>query len=174
MKGNVKGFGDDMEKKGQIIGAMIHYFEGDTRRINHFLKVYGFAKAIGEEENISADTQNILEIAAITHDIGIKKSEEKYQSSSGHYQQIEGPGEARTLLQECNVEKAVIERVCFLIAHHHTYENMVGEDYQILVEADFLVNIFEDEMKRPAIESVKEKIFRTQSGIRILEELYLK
>ena len=37
---------------GQIINAMIAYYAGDVRRINHFLKVYGFAKAIGEMEGL--------------------------------------------------------------------------------------------------------------------------
>lgn len=80
---------------GQIINAMIAYYTGDVRRINHFLKVYGFAKAIGEMEGLDESTQKILEIAALSHDIGIKNSEKKYNSSAGNYQQIEGPPEAK-------------------------------------------------------------------------------
>lgn len=53
-----------MEKIGLLINAMIHYYSGDARRINHFLKVYGFAKAIGELEGLDERTQEILEIAA--------------------------------------------------------------------------------------------------------------
>ena len=56
--------------KSRIITKMIEYYKGDPKRINHFMKVYAFAKIIGEEENIPAETQNILEIAAIVHDIG--------------------------------------------------------------------------------------------------------
>ena len=63
---------------GQIINAMIAYYAGDVRRINHFLKVYGFAKAIGEMEGLDESTE-IIEIAALTHDIGIKNSEKKVQ-----------------------------------------------------------------------------------------------
>lgn len=62
-----------MDKTGRLIGEMINYYAADPRRINHFLKVYGFAKAIGEMESVNAETQEILEIAALTHDIGIKK-----------------------------------------------------------------------------------------------------
>jgi hypothetical protein len=50
---------------GQVINAMIGYYAGDVRRINHFLKVYGFAKAIGELEGLDESTQEILEIAAL-------------------------------------------------------------------------------------------------------------
>jgi hypothetical protein len=42
-----------------------------------------------------------------------------------------------------------------------------------LVEADFLVNIFEDELEKHSIKNIKEKIFKTKSGIKLLEKLYL-
>ena len=45
-------------------------------------------------------------------------------------------------------------------------------DYQILVEADFLVNAFEDEMDDDAIRTVRGKLFRTKSGLELLDLLY--
>lgn len=156
----------------QITSAMIQYNAGDPQRIHHLLKVYAFAKAIGELERLDKATQEILEIAALTHDIGIKLSEQKYGSASGEHQQVEGPPEAEKLLRGLGVEETVIARVCWLIAHHHTYHDIRGLDYQILVEADFLVNTYEGEMAQEAIRSVKEKIFRTETGIRFLEEMY--
>ena len=54
-----------------VINEMVSYYAGDARRINHFLKVYGFAKTIGELEWLSEQKQQILEMAAVTHDIGI-------------------------------------------------------------------------------------------------------
>lgn len=155
-----------------VVNEMISYYKGDVRRINHFLKVYSFAKTIGELENIDKDTQFILEVSAIMHDIGIKISEEKYNSSAGNYQEIEGPAVAKNMLRKLNFPQNIIERVCFLIGHHHTYSNIDNIDYQILVEADFLVNIYEDEIKEHSINSIKEKIFKTKAGIKILEDLY--
>ena len=105
---------------GAVMKSMINYFAGDIKRINHFLKVYGLAKSIGEIEGLDERTQEILEITALVHDIGIKLSEQKYQSSSGKWQQIEGPGEAKKMLTNLGYEEDNIERVCFLIAHHHT------------------------------------------------------
>ena len=61
----------------------------------------------------------------------------------------------------------------YLIAHHHTYTNIDGMDYQILVEADFLVNADEDRLSSDAIENFKEKIFKTTTGIVVLENNYL-
>lgn len=156
-----------------IMNRMITYFGSDVRRINHFLKVYSFAKTIGELEELEEEEQQILEIAALTHDIGIKKSEEKYKSSAGNYQQIEGPPEAEKLLSECEIASNVIARVCWLIAHHHTYTDITGSDYQILVEADFLVNAFEDNMPIDSIQNVRERIFRTDSGKMLLDHMYL-
>ncbi len=159
-------------KNGSIIDAMISYNAGDPRRVNHLLKVYSFAKGIGEQEGLDQRTQEILEIAALTHDIGIRISEQKYGNCSGEHQQIEGPPEAERLLSGLGVEQSIIERVCWLIAHHHTYTDIQGLDYQILVEADFLVNAYEDEMNIESIDSVKRKLFRTKTGLKFVDLLY--
>ena len=161
-----------MNRIGKIVRAMIAYDAGDVRRIRHFLKVYGYAKTIGELEGLDGNTQEILEIAAITHDIGIKNSEIKYRSSAGNYQQLEGPSEAQTLLEGLGIETGAIDRVCWLIAHHHTYTDIRGLDYQILVEADFLVNFDEDAMPSDEIHRVGNKIFRTPSGKELLNLVY--
>ena len=156
-----------------VQSAMIDYFTGDVRRINHFLKVYGFAKAIGELEGLESHSQFILEIAALTHDIGIRNSERKYNSSSGEHQQVEGPPEAKKLLESLGILPGDIERVCWLIAHHHTYQGILNADYQILVEADFLVNIEEDGLSLPSIMQIEEQIFKTHTGLQFLRRLYL-
>lgn len=161
------------EKTSDIINEMISYYAKDPRRVNHFLKVFSFAKSIGELEKLDEDTQDILEVAAIMHDIGIKISEEKYNSSAGNYQEIEGPPVAREMLSRFSFDKEFIDRVCYLIGHHHTYSKIDGIDYQILIEADFLVNIYEDGIKTTQIESIKDKYFKTKVGIEFLTNLYL-
>ncbi len=163
-----------MEQIASVARAMVDYFAGDIQRINHFLKVYGFAKTIGELEQLPVEAQAVLEIAALTHDIGIKVSEVKYHSAAGHYQQLEGPAEARALLTPLGFRVQTVERVCWLIAHHHTYDDIRDADYQILVEADFLVNIHEDGMSREAVAEVEKRIFRTAAGTALLRNLYLR
>lgn len=160
-------------KIGDVAAAMCAYNAGDARRVNHLMKVFAFAKTIGEREGLDAQTQEILEVAALTHDIGIRNSERKYGNCTGAHQQEEGPPEARVLLIRLGAEEALIERVCWLIAHHHAYTNIKGLDYQILVEADFLVNAYEDEMDEDAIRTVQEKLFCTQTGKELLKKLYL-
>lgn len=157
-----------------LILAMTEYECGCVERVNHFLKVFAFAKAIGEGEVFSPEKQQITEIAAIVHDIGIKPSLEKYGSAAGEYQEREGPAAAKAMLKELGYSAKLIDRVCYLIGHHHTYTDIDGSDYQALVEADFLVNIFEGKMERPAIERVRETVFRTATGEKLLELLFLR
>lgn len=157
----------------KAISKMIFYFDGDVKRVNHALKVYSFSKTIGEMEGLDSKTMVALEIAAVFHDIGIKVSEKKYNSSSGVHQQIEGPSVARELLKEFNLDEETMNRICFLIGNHHTYSNITGIDYRILVEADFLVNIYEDKMDTNTILSARDKYFRTKAGVEFIESLYL-
>ena len=156
-----------------ILDEMVCFYKDKTHRVNHFLKVWAFARQIGLAEGLSADDQFLLEITALMHDIGIKPSEEKYHSSAGNYQEIEGPGVARPLLEKYGFTSRQIERICYLIGHHHTYHDIDSLDYQILVEADFLVNIFEEGQSRKSVLGVREKIFRTKEGLRLLDTLYL-
>ncbi|MDF2566042.1 MAG: hypothetical protein K0Q53_2446 [Massilibacillus sp.] len=159
-------------KQTMLLQKMIEYFAGDAKRIQHFIKVHSFAKVIGQLEEIDEKQQLILETAAIVHDIGIKNSEIKYKSSAGKYQEIEGPAPAKAMLLKLGYENIVIERVCYLIAHHHTYDHIEGNDYQILVEADFLVNLYEDGVSEKAVQTVKKNIFKTASGTRLLTTMY--
>ena len=152
--------------------AMIELYHGDAKRIQHFCKVHSYAKLIAEMENVDAKTLFILETAALTHDIGIHLCEEKYGNCNGKLQEKEGPAIAEKLLAELGFSGDVSERVQYLIAHHHTYNNIDGIDYQILVEADFLVNLYEETASEHAIRQAKERIFKTKSGIRLLEEIF--
>lgn len=155
-----------------VITEMIQYFETDIRRINHFMKVYAFSRAIGESEGLTDEALWILEVSAVMHDIGIKVSERKYNSAAGGYQQLEGPPVAREMLGRLGYPENVIDRVCYIIAHHHTYDGIDGMDYQILVEADFLINFYEGNVKASALPDVREKIFKTSTGLRYLDVMY--
>ena len=117
-------------------------------------------------------TLYILEVAALTHDIGIRNSEKKYGSCNGKQQELEGPPEAEKLLRSLDFDGDIIERVCWLIAHHHTYNNIEGADYRILVEADFLVNTYEDGVSREAVQTAYGRIFKTESGRAICRKMY--
>ena len=108
----------DLESR--VKEKMIEYYTGDARRIHHFLKVHSFAKLIGEMEGIAGKEMEILEVAALVHDIGIKNSEKKYGYNTGKTQEKEGPPEAEKLLLSLTDDTAFIERVCYLVGDQHT------------------------------------------------------
>ena len=152
--------------------AMIELYKGDSRRIQHFCKVHSYARLIAQMENVDYKTLFIIETAALTHDIGIHTCEEKYGECGGRLQEKEGPALAKELLERLGFETDISERVQYLIAHHHTYNNIDEIDYQILVEADFLVNIMEDGLSKEAALKAYESIFKTTCGKMICREMF--
>lgn len=155
-----------------LIDEMIAYDKGDPRRIQHFMKVHDFARTIGQLEGLDDDTLYILESAAVVHDIGIHVCEEKYGSCEGKLQEKEGPALAKELLERLGYEQEVINRICYLVGHHHTYTNITGIDYQILVESDFLVNMYEDGVSPDAVRKAYQNIFQTESGRKICRNMF--
>ena len=162
-----------MNKIEVLALAMIDYNNGDPKRIQHTTKVHAYASLIGKSEGLDEETQFILESAALVHDIGIRASEQKYGYQNGKLQEQEGPAVARELLTRLGgYTDLQIERICWLVAHHHTYHVCEDLDYQILIEADFLVNLYEDDESMDAVRAVCRTIFRTESGTKMLETMY--
>lgn len=156
-----------------LMRAMINYDSGDVPRIQHFVKVHNFAATIGVAEGLDEETQFILEAAAILHDIGIHPAEAKYGNCNGKAQEELGPGEARKLLADLgDYTTEQTERICWLIGHHHTYNLVDAQDHRILLEADFLVNSFEDNMPLKNIIAFREKVFRSASAIDMLNQMW--
>ena len=145
-----------------VLFAMIQYDSGDPARIQHFLKVHAFARIIGLAEGLDTAPLFILEAAAIIHDIGIQNALKTYGRCDGLLQEKLGPPEA----------EPAIQRASWLCAHHHTYRPIEGLDHQILIEADFLVNLFEENESKKAILSVYHKIFRTKTGKELCKMIF--
>ena len=133
--------------------AMIELYKGDSRRIQHFCKVHSYARLIAQMENVDYKTLFIIETAALTHDIGIHTCEEKYGECGGILQEKEGPALAKELLERLG--------------------NIDGIDYQILVEADFLVNMYEDGVSKDAVLKAYNNIFKTKYGKYICKDMFL-
>lgn len=167
-----------MDKKQEtklslLMRAMIKYDGGDVPRIQHFVKVHDFARMIGVAEDVGSEQLFILEAAAILHDVGIHAAEAKYGNSHGKHQEELGPAEAKKVLAEVGgFTEQQTERICWLIAHHHTYTNVTSQDHRILLEADFLVNSFEDNLSKEAIACFRENVFRSPSAIDMLNMMW--
>lgn len=157
----------------EIIRKMIAYSNGNRHDVNHFMKVCAFAKTIGECENLDRDTQMILEIAAVVHDIACPLCREKYGNTNGKYQELEGPALVRDFLADSGLPQAAVDRITWLVGHHHTLQGIDGPDHQILIEADYLVNADESQYSRENVENTLERVFRTKTGRTLLQSMYL-
>lgn len=157
----------------KITEKMIGYSAGNLHDIHHFLKVWAYAKIIGELEKLDEHTQFILEVAAVTHDIACPLCREKYGSTNGKLQEKEGAELVVHFLEDTGLTKEEIDRVSFLVGHHHTYDSIDRPDYQILIEADYLVNAEESRYSSENIQNAYENLFRTKTGMRLLKEIYV-
>ena len=159
-------------KISQIMEKMIGFSEGNIHDINHLICVWTYAKMIGELEGLDAETQFILEAAALVHDIACPLCRKKYGNTNGKMQEKEGETLAREFLKDTGLTTAQIDRIAFLVAHHHTFKDVQGEDYQFLLEADYLVNAEESGYSIQNIQNTVSRIFKTKSGCQIAKAIY--
>lgn len=158
----------------EIMKKMILYLGENTRDINHFLKVYSFAKLIGECEGVSPADLKTIEIAAILHDIACPLCREKYGNTNGKKQEEEGMPLVRCFFEGTDIEDYILDRVVYLVGHHHTLADIDGTDYQILIEADYLVNAAESCYSKENVKNMLEKVFKTDTGKTLLQSMYLR
>lgn len=152
--------------------AMIAFDAGDPKRIQHFIKVRDLTRLIARGEGADQRLLFTAETAALVHDIGIHPAEEKYGYQNGKLQEEMGPAPAREMLERLGFAPEVVDRVCYLVGHHHTYTDIDGLDYQALVEADFLVNLFEDDASDHAVQTAYERVFTTKTGRGLCRQMF--
>ena len=157
----------------RLFYAMMDFDRGQPDLIQHFTKVHSYARLIAASEEIDPHTAEVLEAAALVHDIGIPLCNRKYGSHPGPLQEKEGPPLARQLLTEVGgFTEAEIARVCMLVGEHHTLSPVDGIDHQILLEADFLVNCFAHGHDRDTLTHTWKHVFATSSGKRIFGMMF--
>src|SRR3989338_8158395 len=158
--------------KEKLLKELEAYFGADTKRINHAKKVMGFAEELLRE--VKADWHIVIP-ASILHDVGIKVAEEKYGSSAGHYQEKEGPEIAKKILQKLSFKKEDIEEICSIIAHHHSPGKIDTQNFKVLYDADWLVNLKDEAhaKDKAKLKAIIHKVFLTETGKKLAEKIYL-
>ena len=156
----------------RIVLEMKKYFGTDFKHVHHAIKVAKVAEQILKMEG---GNPLVVMGAAYLHDIGIHGAERQYGSHSGHYQEMEGPAIAREILERLGVQKEMIDEICDIIGHHHSPREEEKLNFQVLFEADWLVNIEEEGISkdRKKVEELIGKVFRTVTGKQLAEKLYL-
>ena len=157
----------------EMLVKMIAFSAGNIHDIDHFIRVWTYAKTIGELEKLDSETQFILEVAAITHDIACPLCREKYGNTNGKLQEKEGVSLVAEFLEDTGMTPEQIYRVQFLVGHHHTFMDVDGADWQILIEADYIANAAENGYATSNIESFLRKIAKTSAGKCLIEEIFL-
>ncbi len=158
-------------KRELLLAEMKNYFGRDIKRIIHAEKVLDFAEQLLRAEE--ADPAVVI-AAAILHDIGIHKAEEKHKSSSGKFQEIEGPPIAREILKKLQFPQEIIDEVCVIIANHHSPGKVDTNNFKVLYDADWLVNLkdeFPIKDKEKLLEAIN-RIFLTESGRQLAKKIY--
>lgn len=156
----------------QIMEKMIAFSKGDLHDIDHFIRVWTYAKTIGELERLDGETQYILEAAAITHDIACPLCREKYGTTSAPLQETEGAAMVKDFLADTAMTAQQIQRVAFLVGHHHTLHEIDGLDYQILIEADYIANASEKGCTARQVAPFLATYMKTSSGKQLLKDVF--
>ncbi len=158
--------------KAALVQAMETYFGQDVKRINHAHKVTEYAEELLKQEG--GDYEVII-AAGLLHDIGIHLAEKKYGSTSGKYQEKEGPPIARGILSRLGFPQNRTEEVCEIIAHHHSPGKINTLNFKILYDADWLANLRDeyDIQDKSKLGGIIEKVFLTNSGKVLARKIYL-
>ena len=157
----------------QACEKMIAYSKGNLHDIDHFLKVWPLASTIGKQEMADSAAETVLELAAIVHDIACPLCRIKYGNTLGGNQEKESAPLVKEFFAGLDVPEADVERISWLVSHHHTYSPVDGLDHRILLEADYLVNAGESGYTKEALLKARERIFATKTGKRLLDSMFL-
>ncbi len=162
-----------LERLRSVEAAMRGYFGADQRRIDHALRVTGFAEQILKQEK---GDRIVVVAAALLHDIGIREAERKYGSSAGDLQEREGPPVAREILTGLAFDESVIDEVCEIIASHHSPGEVDTDNFRVIWDADWLVNLGDEFDLKDTVKTLEmiRKIYQTATGTALAEQIYLQ
>jgi len=160
----------------RVAERMESVFGENRGLIEHTMKVHGYATEIQRDEG---GDPFIVRAASLLHDIGIPKAKEIHGSSAGKYQEMEGPPIAREILAHLSVDAGAIDRICRIIANHHSAaeaDTVATVEFKAVWDADWMVNFprryrneSDDDRRR-----LVEETFMTPRGKRMACDLFLK
>ena len=132
---------------------MKRYYKGDINNIQHVVRVYTLSKTIGELEKLPEETQMYLELASILHE-------------------IENMNDIEEILKRNGIDEDIKDRVRYIIENRKNYDHVTGLDQQILIEADFIVHIKEENLPSEKIIEIANKYFFTNYGKAFLKKAF--
>lgn len=151
--------------KDRVAIEVKRHFGRDFKRIGHTMRVARYAEEIGKAEQ--GDLAVIL-TAAYLHDSGIPEAERKHGSSAAVFQEEEGVGVARKILERLGADEALVESVCDIVGRHHHPGPEETLNFRCVYDADLIAGL-EERQKQGAgealsDESLREAGFLTETG----------
>ncbi|MCL2549321.1 MAG: HD domain-containing protein [Symbiobacteriaceae bacterium] len=139
--------------------------------------MHGYALGIAAGEGITGRQLQLLQAAAILHDVGINEAKRRFATVTPKLQEEQGAILAGRFLRQLNWDEDLIAEICFLVGNHHSYEVDGGPLLQIIFEADYLVN-YQERLQREGVQQNQpspeeiQKRFRTESGRRLFATMH--
>lgn len=133
-----------VERESELLYCALCYEQGHPRRTQHILKVYALARLLGVRAGLSEEEREILQAAAILHDIAIKYCKEHGTGdASQRNQQQAAPHLVQDFLARAGYPAAYTPRILELVLRHHDYTDREDPLLRLLIEADLIVNCYE-------------------------------
>lgn len=124
--------------------------------------------------NLNPELQKLVEVTAVVHDIACPLCRVKYGNTNGKHQEEESAALLEEFFKDSDLPKEFTDRVSYIVSHHHTIDGIDGIDYQIMIEADYLVNADESNFSGNNVRNMLEKVFKTETGKFLLKSMYQK
>lgn len=157
----------EMDREQALLLDALLYEDGHKRRTEHILKVYGLARLLGEAESLPEEEREILQAAAIVHDLAIKYCKEHCGGDAGQdNQRREAPHLVEEFLSRAGYSPQDVAQVIELVLHHHDYQGEHSRLLGLLIEADVLVNCYEEGLAAEQAEAAAA-LFRSETGKRL-------
>lgn len=152
---------------------MFAYNLGDPKRTQHLIKVHSISSLIARMEPLPENMQIQVEALALVHDIGARDAMKKYGDSFlAHHERLGAPEADAMLRRVGGFPEPMMQRICEVVGKHHHVDQIDGIDFQILAEADFMVNAYEKSMSDAAIGNFYDRFCRTESGRALMREMF--
>lgn len=153
---------------------VISYFaQTDLTQIEHTETVHNFAQLIARLEKCDEHKQDLIEMSALLHDIGCPNSKLKYGNTNAPNQEKEGKPMAEAMLASYPIpetDKALIAQV---VGSHHHLNVLKTLGFEILAEADLIVNLLEGYYSIEQAQHLYEHFVNTESAKELYRHMFL-
>jgi HD superfamily phosphodiesterase len=154
---------------------VIEYFaETDIAQISHTEAVHNFAQLIASLENCNEYQQSLIEMSALLHDIGCPNAKKKYGNTNPPNQEKEGKPLAKAFLDNYPMPDKDKELLAEVVGAHHHLHVLRELGFEILAEADLIVNLLEGYYKMEQAQHLYECFVSTKSGKELYYNMFLK